>query len=125
MSRTDNQKAKRQKAERRGHRGEILAAWWLRFNGFSIKESRFKTPVGEVDIIARRGNLVLFVEVKARADHRTALDSVGYRSQQRIEKAARLWLSQQSDFSRLSWRFDVIAISPWKLPRHFQNVWSG
>ena len=125
MSRTDNQKAKRQKAERRGHRAEIFAAWWLRFKGFSIKESRFKTPVGEVDIIARRGNLVLFVEVKARADHRTALDSVGYRSRQRIEKAARLWLSQQSDFSRLSWRFDVIAIAPRKLPHHFQNVWSG
>ena len=125
MAQKDQQRSNRRKAERRGHRAEILAAWWLRLKGFSIKECRFKTPVGEVDLIARRGNLVLFVEVKARVDHRTALDSVGYRSQQRIEKSARLWLSQQTDFSRLSWRFDVIAISPWKLPHHFQNVWSG
>ena len=118
-------KAKRQKAERRGHRAETIAAWWLRLQGFSIQDKRYKTPLGEIDLVARRGNLILFVEVKARASHRAALDSVGYRARQRIEKSARLWLAQQSDFARLSWRFDVIAISPWTLPHHYRDVWSA
>ena len=98
-------------------------AQYLRLLGFRILERRYKTPVGEIDLIARKGDLVIFVEVKARSNVQTALDSVTRTAQQRIESAASWWLSQQWDAARLSWRFDVIAIVPLKWPIHFRDVW--
>lgn len=123
-ARTDQRRA----AYRRGHRAELIACWYLRAKGFRIVARRFKTPVGEVDIIARRGLFVAFVEVKARADSTKALDAVSWEAQRRIESAAETWLGQQEDYGSLSWRFDVIAVLPWPLlpsrwPRHFKDVW--
>ena len=114
----------RLKAYRKGHRAEWLAAIALVFRGYKIEARRFKTPVGEVDLIARKGDLISFIEVKARATHQAALDSVSYTAQQRISKAGKWWLSQQKDFHQLSWRFDVITVIPWQWPRHYKDVWS-
>ena len=114
---------KRQRAYRRGHRAEWLAAIALLLKGYRITARRYKTPVGEIDLIARKRNLVVFVEVKARVDERTALDSVTPRAKGRIEKAARWWLAQQKNAPRLSWRFDVVAVLPQRWPVHFENVW--
>ena len=115
--------SKRRKAYRRGHRAELLAALYLLGKGYRILARRFKTPVGEVDLVARRGDLIVFVEVKARRTHQAALDSIGRTAQRRIEAAADWWLSQRPDAGRLSWRFDVITIVPWRRPRHFTDVW--
>lgn len=114
---------KRKRAYRRGHLAEYLAAIALLLKGYRIVVRRFKTPVGEVDLIARKGDLIIFVEVKARSSHNTALDSITLTAQRRIEAAAHWWLSQQRDGSRLSWRFDVITVVPRRWPQHHRNVW--
>ncbi len=115
----------RTKAYRKGHRAEWLAALSLLLRGHRVEARRFKTPVGEIDLIARKGKLILFVEVKARATHQAALDSVTYTAQQRIAKAGNWWLSQQKDFDQLSWQFDVMTVVPWRWPRHYKDVWSA
>ncbi len=115
----------RQRAQRLGHRAEWLAAFALTLKGYRIVARRFKTPIGEIDLIARRGKLVAFVEVKARANMQMALDAVTPTSRQRIAKAANWWLSQQHDHGQLSSRFDVIAVCPRRWPVHLQNVWQG
>ena len=114
---------KRLKAYRRGHRAEWLAGLLLQSRGYRIAARRFKTPVGEVDLIARKADLVLFVEVKARSHHQAALDSISRSAQRRIEAAAQWWLAQQADAGHLNWRFDVITVVPWRWPRHYHNVW--
>ncbi len=118
-----SQKKERRRAYRRGHRAEWYAAFSLLLRGYRITARRFKTPVGEIDIIARKRNLILFVEVKARADERTALESVSPRARDRIKRAARWWLARQKDGAQLSWRFDIIAVLPRRWPVHFENVW--
>ena len=116
-------KTRRRKAYRLGHRAEFLAAWALRLKGYRIVAKRFKTPVGEVDLVARKKNLILFVEVKARRTEEAALHSISRTAQRRIESAGGWWLSKQADFSKLSWRCDVVAVTPRRWPLHFENVW--
>ncbi|PIT71154.1 hypothetical protein CEV08_00890 [Bartonella tribocorum] len=112
------QKKQRQKSFYRGVRAEKLAAWWLRLKGFHIAEMRFKTKCGEIDLIARRGNLVLIVEVKARSTLAEAMEAVSRMNERRIEAAADIWLARQKDYALLSVRFDLIAILPWCWPKH-------
>lgn len=116
-------KRDRLKSYRKGQRAEHLAALALRLKGFRLVARRYKTPVGEVDLIMRRGDVVLFVEVKARATRRLALDNISRTAQQRIEAAAHWWLGRQSEAGKLSWRFDVVAVVPRRWPIHFENVW--
>jgi putative endonuclease len=110
--------ATRVKANRRGHRGETFAAMALRLKGWRILAKRYRTPLGEIDLIARRGDLVAMVEVKARASLRDAMDSVTPAAQKRIIASADLWLSRQKDAAKLSIRFDIIAVLPWRWPIH-------
>lgn len=121
MARRDEKKA-RQKAERRGRFSEWFAALYLLLKGYRILALRFRTPAGEVDIIARRGDLVCFIEVKARGNVQGALDAVSQHTQRRIRASADLWLSRQPDRDRLSLRFDIIAVEPARLPRHFPDA---
>lgn len=97
-------KARRRRAYRRGHRAEHLAALALMLKGYRIAARRYKTPVGEVDLIARKKDLVLFIEVKARSTEQASLDSVTPTAQRRIEAAGKWWVSKQRDGARLSWR---------------------
>ncbi len=122
MSDASGKKA-RKSAYRRGLRAEWFAAVALMLKGYRIIARRFKTPVGEIDLVIRKRNLIVFVEVKARTDERTALDSVTPHAKGRIERAARWWLAQQKDGAQLSWRFDIIAVLPRRWPVHFENVW--
>ena len=114
---------KRQAAYAKGLQAETVAARYLMSLGYEIAEQRYKTKFGEVDIIARRDDVVLFVEVKARKSLTEALDSVSYASQRRIEAAGEHWIAGQDDAHMLSWRNDVIAIVPDHPPQHFENVW--
>jgi putative endonuclease len=109
----------------RGHRGEFLAAWALRLKGFRILAVRHRTKLGEIDLIARRGDLVAIVEVKARPTLAEAMDAVGPNAQRRIERAADLWLARQRDHARLSLRFDLVAVLPWRWPVHVRDAWRG
>lgn len=118
-------RARRLKAYRRGHRGEYLAALALILKGYRIVARRYRTPLGEVDLIARRGDLVAIVEVKARPTLLAAMDAVGRQAQRRIEAAGDLWLSRQPDFSNLSIRYDLVAVLPRRWPRHVENIFQG
>ncbi len=115
----------RQKAYRLGHRGEWLAAMALRLKGYRILARRYRTKLGEIDLIARRGDLVAIVEVKARPTVEAAMDAVSYHAQIRIERTADLWLARQPDHARLSLRFDLVAVLPRRWPVHVENLFQG
>ena len=112
----------RLKAFRRGHVSEYLAALYLLAKGYRIRAIRYRTKLGEIDIIARRGDLVVCVEVKARRDVGSAVFAVTGTTQNRIRAASDIWLSRQPDAHRLSLRYDIVAVLPWRLPKHFVNA---
>jgi putative endonuclease len=118
----DDPIGRRRRAERRGRLSEYVAALFLMARGYRILAMRYRTPVGEIDIIARKRDLVVFVEVKARRIERDAVDAVGHATQHRIRSASDLWLARRHDAHLLSQRYDIVAISPWSLPRHFQDA---
>ncbi len=105
-------------AFRQGLSAEGKAALLLLAKGFRIIARRFKTPVGELDIIARRRQILLFVEVKARARYDEAAEAVTVRQQERIVAAAHYWLAYHPEHSTKHIRFDVILVTPWAFPRH-------
>lgn len=107
---------------RRGYRGERLAALALMLKGFRIVARRYRTPLGEIDLIARRGDLVLIVEVKVRSTLVQAMEAIGRMSERRIADAADLWLTRQPDHARLSIRFDMVAVLPRRWPVHVENI---
>ncbi|MCQ2005620.1 YraN family protein [Rhizobium sp. NRK18] len=115
-------RSRRRKAYRRGLLSEYVAAFFLMLKGYRILSVRYRTKVGEIDIIARKADLVVFVEVKARSDAGAAIDAVGYGAQRRIRSASDIWMSRQPDCARLSWRYDIVAVVPWRLPRHLQDA---
>ena len=116
---------RRRRHERRGHRGEWLAALALMLKGYRIVARRYRTRLGEIDLIARRGDLVLVVEVKVRPTLVEAMEAVGRLSERRIEAAADLWLARQPDHARLSLRFDMVAVTPRRWPVHVENIFQG
>jgi putative endonuclease len=115
--------ARRAASHRRGLRAERAAAWILRLQGYRILASRYKTPAGEIDIIARRGNVVAFVEVKARATLADALESVTPRGRVRITGAARHYIAAMPAAAGCVLRFDVIALAPPLSWRHIRDAW--
>ncbi|MCX7304952.1 MAG: YraN family protein [Hyphomicrobiales bacterium] len=115
----------RQKAYRLGHSSEWLVAAALVLKGFRIVARRYRTKLGEIDLIARRGDLVVIVEVKARKTLAEAMEAIAHQSERRIEGAADLWLARQPDYARLSMRFDMVAVLPWRWPVHVENVFYG
>jgi len=109
---------RRRRAFRLGIRAESLAAFYLRVKGYRILDRRYRCRAGEIDIVARRGDDLCFVEVKARRTLTAAIEAVTPRAQRRIVTAARVWLSSHPGYERVSWRFDIVAIVPRALPRH-------
>ncbi len=111
-------KPERQVAFRFGISAESRAAAFLIAKGFRILSRRFRTPVGEIDIVARRRKLVVFVEVKARERIDDAAWSVTGRQRARIVAAAEAWLAANPDHGFEDMRFDAMLVAPGKLPRH-------
>ncbi len=103
--------AARQVAFRTGLTAESRAAAFLAGRGYAIAARRFKSPVGEIDIVARRGPELVFVEVKARARLDDAALSVTVRQQRRIVAAAQAWLADHPDDGLREIRFDVILVA--------------
>lgn len=112
----------RRRAWRKGIKAEWFAGWMLRLTGHRIVATRYKTRFGEVDLIARKGDLILMVEVKARNSVEQAVDAVTWTAQQRIRTASDVWLSKQRDHDRLSIRYDIIAVVPWRMPIHLKDA---
>lgn len=121
MSGTDKL-ARKQRFERKGRRAEYLAALALVLKGYRIANMRYRTPVGEIDIVARKGDLIAFVEVKARRDLAAGVDAVSYPAQRRIAAAGEVFISRQSDSAQLSWRHDIVVVSPWAWPVHLKDA---
>ena len=114
----------RQFAEARGRRAETFAAWWLRLHGWRILARRARVTGGEVDLVARRGKIVAFIEVKQRkSDDAAAMALDEYRLRRVAVAAERLaprYARPGDDF-----RIDAIFLVPGRLPRHLVNVWCG
>jgi len=115
---------KRQRAERGGRRAEIIASWWLRLHGWRILARRARTPLGEVDLVAKRGRIIAFVEVKARATAAEADLSLDHFRLRRVAAAAEA-LAPRFAKPGDDIRIDAIFIVPGRLPRHLPNVWHG
>ena len=122
MPRVDTPEHKRRAAERRGRRAEFLAAWVLRLKGYHILAHRWRSRAGEIDLIARKGRLLVFVEVKARHSHRAALDAVSWTSRRRIERAADDYVRQARVKPLPSFRFDIVTVSGFKWV-HRRDAW--
>lgn len=101
-----------------GLSAESRAAALLMAKGYRILAKRFRTPHGEIDLVAKRRNLLAFVEVKARASLDEAAYALTPRQQARIINAAQAWLVAHPDHAELELRFDAILIAPRRLPRH-------
>jgi len=112
----------RAEAERQGRRGEGLAALWLRLTGWRILARRVKTPRGEVDLIARRGRTVAFIEVKWRARAQDFGHAIDVHRLRRVAAAAGA-LAPRYARSGEDMRIDVILIAPRKWPRRIANAW--
>ncbi len=116
----------RQAAEQRGRRAEWIAAWYLRFKGYGILARRFRGPIGEIDLVARRRRTLVFIEVKARDDDEAGLEAVGAKSRARIARAAEAWLMRYPGAAGMKLRFDVIVVAPGlALPRHLRNAFGA
>ena len=109
----------------RGVEAEKHAEDYLRGRGYEIIKQRYKTKFGEIDIIARKGDMICFVEVKARKTKAAALESVTPRVQRRIEQSALFFLTEYPEYADFMMRFDVIAIAqPFEIT-HLDNAWEA
>lgn len=110
--------AERIAAFRSGLSAESRCAAWLIAKGYRIVARRFRSAVGEIDIIARRRGVVAFIEVKVRATLDEAAEAVTLHQQQRIVAAAEAWLARHPQYANHQLRFDAMLIAPGHLPRH-------
>lgn len=119
----DAARTRRRARESAGRRAETVAALYLRLKGYRIEARRLRTPVGEIDIVARRAGTLVFVEVKARAHAAVALAAVSPRQRRRIERAAEWFAAVRAGGTVRGIRFDVVAVRPWRLPSHLADAW--
>lgn len=110
-------------AERRGRRAETVAAWWLRLKGYAIIARRVQTPVGEIDLVAKRAGTLVFVEVKRRDSLDKALLALHPAALARVARAAHA-LSGRFGATR-GIRIDAVLVVPGTWPRHIRAVWRG
>ena len=113
----------RQQAERRGRRAEGWAALWLTFKGYSILARNVALRTGEIDLIARKRGVLVFVEVKQRSTLEHGKQAVTAGNWLRISHAAAQWASQRRVYAHFDWRYDLIVVTPWHRPHHFQDFW--
>lgn len=112
----------RRAAEERGRRGESLAAWYLWLCGWRILARRQRVGVGEVDLVARKGRMVAFVEVKWRASAAALDEAIDAHRLRRVARAAEA-LAPRFAKPGDDVRIDVILLAPGHWPRHMANVW--
>lgn len=115
----------RKKAEAAGRRGESLAALWLQLKGYQILKRRYKTKLGEIDLIARKGKCIAFIEVKHRSTVAMGLDSVTPRQSRRIENAAQIFMDSRavSGFLDYERRYDIMVTGARWRPVHIADAW--
>ena len=115
--------AAKRRAFRRGQFAELICLWHLRLRGWRVLARRFRVPSGEVDLIARRGAVLAAIEVKARDSLALAAEAVGARQRRRVARALDHFVAQRPELARLSLRYDVMLVTPGRLPRHLADAW--
>lgn len=123
MKATGRQPSSRHRALRRGRFGESLCRWHLRLRGWRIVAVDWRCPSGEIDILARRFGVLAVIEVKSRGDLARAAGSLLPRQRRRIARAAAAFLTTRPDLADLALRFDVMLVTPRRLPRHLADAW--
>ncbi|MDP6688292.1 MAG: YraN family protein [Alphaproteobacteria bacterium] len=119
----DSVQKPRRRAYWAGRRAEMVAAALLRLKGYRILARDYRAGVGELDIVARRGQLLAVVEVKRRRDLATALAAVTVRQRRRIARAAEAFVARHQGLAGLAIRFDVIVVLPHRPPKHLMDAW--
>ncbi len=119
---TGTSAARRRDAYRTGRWAEGLCAALLRLKGYRIVARGFRLPVGEIDIVARKSDLLVCVKVKARRSFREAVEALTPRQRRRIARAAEAFIAGREEFAALGVRFDVMAVTPRRLPRHIKDA---
>ncbi|MEQ1931787.1 MAG: YraN family protein [Parvularculaceae bacterium] len=112
----------RAEAERQGRRAERLAAFYLQLKGYRLLARRFKAAGGEIDLAARRGDVLVFAEVKARADLDAGVLAVTPSSRRRVEAAGRAFIASRPHLAPLGVRYDIMAVSGVRI-RHLRDAW--
>jgi putative endonuclease len=107
---------------RKGIDAERLAAWLFRLKGYRVLAARYKTPVGEVDLVLRRGRTIVFAEVKLRATARDAAEAVHAVNRARVRRAAELYLQRHPRYTGFGVRFDAVVMAPGRWPRHIADA---
>jgi putative endonuclease len=102
---------------------ELLCLWQLRLKGYRVLARRYRVPVGEVDLIVRRGGVLAAVEVKARADLDVAGAAIAPRQRRRVARALAHYVAGRPDLAALAMRFDVMLVAPRRLPVHLIDAW--
>jgi len=110
-------------ARRSGRRAEIFCAIWLMAKGYRILGFRLKTPQGEIDLLVRKGGVIVVVEVKRRTSLRAALEAVTWRQRERLVRAAQTLAARRPALAGAAVRLDLIALAPGRLPRHIADAW--
>lgn len=116
-------RAARHRAWRRGRWAEALCAASLILRGYRILGRRLRSPVGEIDILARRGAVLAVVEVKARREIADAAEAVTGRQQDRLLRAAGWYVAGRPELAAMRIRFDVMLVTPWRWPEHIVDAW--
>ena len=110
------------RTEFKGYWGEFFAICLLKIKGYSLLAHRYKTYVGEIDIVAKRKNEIVFIEVKARKDEEKCHIAITQKQLRRVQNASQIFLKRNPQFQDYAIRYDVILISDWSLPLHIENI---
>ncbi|PWR21964.1 YraN family protein [Zavarzinia compransoris] len=113
----------RRQARARGRLAEAAAALLLRLKGYRILERNWRSPAGEIDIVARRRHTLAFIEVKHRTAMAEAGEAIAGRQRLRIARAAQLYVAGRPALASLDARFDAILVVPWRPPLHIRDAW--
>ncbi len=115
----------RQAAHIHGHRAETIAVWYMRLKGYRLIANRFKSAVGEIDLIMRKGRTLVFIEVKARSKVDDSMWAVTPQQSRRIASAASLFVCRHDVPSVEFQRFDIVAVPSYLWPTHIKNAFDG
>ena len=114
---------KRLQARRRGRIAEHLCRWHLRLRGWRILACDWRCAAGEIDILARRRDVLAVIEVKSRSDFAIGAAALLPRQRRRIARAAEAFIAMHPDLAAMTVRFDVMVVQPRRLPRHLPGSW--
>ena len=115
----------RQRSHRHGILAEYAACAWLMLKGYRLVVMRYKTPVGEIDVVMRRGKTLAMVEVKARKQFEDAAAAIHHENQSRVMRASQYFIVHHPRYAQLQVRFDAVLIAWYRWPRHLPHAFGA